>query len=157
MSTEPVWMAGTDQDGVDFLLRDLLHPVIPIPGGCLPILLVDVCARVRPAAVCPRGRLKFLEELPKRSLELFGCGGVRVLHVGCYRSVSPMGCAQTGATRTGWPRPLAQETDERTVYSGQPRSWVHVATRIVVYVCLLRSTNPPPRHRLRLPVAAKTE
>jgi len=59
--------------------------------------------------------------------------------------------------RTGWPGPLAEETDERTVRSGQPQGRVHVV-RIVVYVCLQRSTNPRPRHYcLRLPTGARAE
>jgi len=71
------------QDRADFLLRDRFHPTVPVLGGCLPILLVDTCARTQPVTVRPRGRLKFLEEFPKRFLELFGRSGVRVLHVGC--------------------------------------------------------------------------
>jgi len=131
---------SSTQDRIDFLLRDSFHPIIPILGRCLPILLVDVCTRTRPATIFPHWRLKFLEEIRKRPLELFGCSGVRMLHTGY-----------------GWPGPFAQKTDERTVCSSQPCCWVHV-TRTVVYICLQRFTNPRPRQcYLPLPAAAKTE
>ena len=58
-------VADTDQDGVDFLVRDLLHPTTPILGGCFPVLLVDMCAGTRPVTTRPRRRLKFFEEFPK--------------------------------------------------------------------------------------------
>jgi len=58
-------VSDTDQDRVDFLLRDRLCPIVPIPGGRLPILLVDVCTRTRPVGIHPHWRLKFLEELPE--------------------------------------------------------------------------------------------
>lgn len=38
-------LVDTNQDRVDFLLRDRFHPTVPILGGRLPVLLVDVCAR----------------------------------------------------------------------------------------------------------------
>lgn len=153
MSTRAVRTAVTDQNRVDFRLRDRFHPAVPILGGSIPIFLVNMCTGARPAC----GRLEFLEEFHERFLELFGRSGVRMLHVGCYGSVSLTSHTRTGAMRTRWPRPFAQETDKRTVYGGQPCGWVHVA-RIVVYVYLQRSTNPRLRHRrLHLPATAKTE
>jgi len=58
-------MADTDQDRVDFLLRDLFYPTVPIPGGRLPILLVDRSTGTRPVGIRPHWRLKLLEELPE--------------------------------------------------------------------------------------------
>lgn len=154
---KPVWMAETDQDRVDFLLRDRLRPTVPILGRCLPILSVDMCTRTRPVAVGPHGGLEFLEEFPECFLEFFRCSWVCVLHIRCYRSVSPTCHPQTRAVRTRWPRPLSQETNEGTVYSGQHYGWLHDA-RVVVCVCLQRSTNPRLHHCcLHLPAVAKTE
>lgn len=149
----------TDQDGIYFLFRDRFYPTVPILGGSLPILLVNICAGTQPIATRLHWGLKFLQEFPERLLELFRCSGMWVLHARCCRCVSLTTCIQNRAMHTGWPGPFSKKTNERAVCNCEPHSWMHVKRRrgdgLLFTSVYKKSTNPRNHHRC-LPLAAKT-